>query len=69
MVPTRELTVANHIHRLVIVADAHGWEVLEEEDALVISRVHRSDWHRVEMDVRLFDARAMRVGVADLAAR
>jgi hypothetical protein len=69
MGPARELTVANHIHRLVIVADAYGWEVREEEDASVISRVHRSDWHRVEMDVRLFDARAMNVGIADPAAR
>ena len=69
MAPTRELTKSHHTHRLVIIADAYGWEVREEEDAAVISRVHRSDWHRVEMHVRLFDARTMNVGVGDPTGR
>lgn len=51
----RELTSDSHVHRLVIIADADGWDVREEEDATV---VHRTDWHRVESDVRLFDIRA-----------
>jgi hypothetical protein len=55
----RELANHNHTHRLVIIADADGWEVREEEDAIVIHRVHRTDWHRVETDLRLFDARAL----------
>jgi hypothetical protein len=55
----RELANQDHVHRFVIVADADGWEVREEEDANVIHRVHRTDWHRVEMDVRLFDVKAI----------
>lgn len=47
-----------HDRRLVITADLDGWEVREEEGSMVISRVHRSDWHRVETDVHLFDMKA-----------
>ena len=44
--------------RLVISADNDGWEVREEQHSTVVSRVHRHDWHRVEIDVLLFDRTA-----------
>lgn len=53
----REPTDDDQMHRLVIVADDDGWEVREEEGSAVVSRVHRTDWDRVERDVRLFDAK------------
>jgi hypothetical protein len=34
---------------------ASGWDVIEEEDSIVVVRVHRDDWHRVERDFLLFD--------------
>jgi hypothetical protein len=62
----RELPDDNQNHRLVIVAHANGWEVREEDGTEVLSRVHRTDWDRVERDVQLFDARSTRrAGHAD----
>ena len=65
---TRELTNDNHVHRLVIIADAHGWDVREEEDSAVVRLVHRTDWHRVERDVWLFDVKALRLNTGTLVA-
>lgn len=54
----RHLTSVDHERHLVITADPTGWEVREEEDSTVLSRVHRSDWHRVETDVHIFDLKS-----------
>ena len=54
----RELANHDHVHRLVIINHSDGWEVREEEDATVIHRAHRTDWHRVERDLLLFDVKA-----------
>jgi hypothetical protein len=44
-----------HVHRLVVTHDLEGWEVREEQDAVVLRRARRRDWHRVESDVELFE--------------
>ena len=51
----RHLVNREHSHCFVVVADANGWEVREEQDRLVVRAVHRDDWHRVERDRLLFD--------------
>ena len=53
----RRLVNHDHVHRCLVIEDAEGWEVREEDDATVVRRTHHSDWHRVEWDVRLFEAR------------
>jgi hypothetical protein len=55
----RELTNNGHVHRFIVTSRIDGWEVREEEDSAVLQRVRRGDWHRVETDVLLFEARAM----------
>jgi hypothetical protein len=48
-----------HIHRFAIVAsDQHGWDVIEEEDSVLLAHTHREDWHRVERDIRRFEVAA-----------
>ncbi len=59
MVFGRKLAHDNHIHKLIIISDADGWEVRQEEDDVVVHRTHHTDWQRVEIDVRLFDMKAM----------
>lgn len=51
-----------HVHRLVVTPEWRGWDVRHEVDDVVIRRVHREDWHRVERDVRLFSVRAISRG-------
>jgi len=55
----RHLTSHGHLHRFVVTKDLAGWEVREEEDAAVLRRAHREDWHRVERDVQLFEMRSI----------
>ena len=61
MQPARSPFDVDHARRLVVTADTVGWEVREEEDSVVVSRVHRSDWHRVERDILMFDMRARKL--------
>jgi hypothetical protein len=42
----------------VVTECAQGWEVREEEGAVVKHDVIHDDWHRVERDLSLFDLRA-----------
>jgi hypothetical protein len=58
MLLNHELINDGHSLRLVVTPDSGGWEVREEEDAAVLRRVHRHDWHRVERDIWLFGLRA-----------
>jgi hypothetical protein len=45
----RTFRKADQTHRFVITnAHGSGWEVREEQDSQVISRVRYNDWHRVE---------------------
>jgi len=45
----RTFRKADQTHRFVITnAEGFGWEVREEQDSQVISRVRYTDWHRVE---------------------
>ena len=45
----RTFRKADQTHRFVITnAKDFGWEVREEDDSHVISRVRYTDWHRVE---------------------
>jgi hypothetical protein len=45
----RTFRKADQTHRFVITnTDGSGWEVREEQDSQVISRVRYNDWHRVE---------------------
>lgn len=53
----RQQSEDGRVRRLVVTPDASGWEVREEEDSAVVRRVHRADWHRVERERRLFEAR------------
>jgi hypothetical protein len=54
----RQLSTDGHVHTFTVTSSAHGWDIIEEEDSCVISRVHREDWHRVEVDSMLFEIRA-----------
>ena len=54
----RYLVNHEHVHRFVVTSDLNGWEVHEEEDAIVLSSIHRDDWHRVERDFVMFELRA-----------
>ena len=46
---TKELKQAGHVRRFSIVeAPNEGWEVREEADSQLVSRVQLRDWHRVE---------------------
>lgn len=61
----RELSHAGHTRRFSIIeAGNEGWEVLVELDMLVVSRVHYTDWHRVERAIQ-----KMTLQVADLLQR
>jgi hypothetical protein len=55
----RHLTRHGHLHRFVVTNNDTGWDVCEQEDAGVLRRTHRGDWHRVERDVQLFELTAM----------
>ena len=56
----RTFRKADRTHRFVITnADDFGWEVREEQDSQVISRVRYSDWHRVERARMNFAAHAL----------
>jgi hypothetical protein len=56
---THHLQRDAHVHRFSIVAsDQHGWDAIEEEDAMVLVRTHREDWHRVERDIQRFEMAA-----------
>ena len=55
MTINRHLCHDQHVHRFAVVAsDQHGWDVIEEEDSMVLTRTHRNDWHRVELDIQYF---------------
>jgi hypothetical protein len=57
MITERLLVNQGHLHTFVISQAESGWDVCEEEDATVLHRVHRDDWHRVERDSWLFELR------------
>jgi len=50
----RALHKDKHKKRFSIVQTGHFWEVLEEQDSLVIRRMVYDDWHRVERAKRVF---------------
>ncbi|MGE0445848.1 MAG: hypothetical protein AB7P99_11515 [Vicinamibacterales bacterium] len=54
----RQFTHHSHVHRFVVSLGDRGWEVREEEDTVVLSRVQRVDWHRVERDIQQFERKA-----------
>jgi hypothetical protein len=54
----RELKRDGHVHKFLVRPNVDGWEVLEEQDARVVHRVIRDDWHRVERDAMLFGVTA-----------
>jgi len=54
----RYLVNHEHVHSLVVTLELDGWEVREEEDATVLSIIHREDWHQVERDLYLFELRS-----------
>jgi hypothetical protein len=56
----RTFRKADQTHRFVISnPDGFGWEVREEEDSRVISRVRYTDWHRVERARMAFAQQAL----------
>ena len=54
----RELINQSHTRRFQVRSDSPGWQVREEHDSTVIREAHYDDWHRVELDARLFEHRA-----------
>ncbi len=53
---TKERKTAGHTDRVTVTHETgSGWEVKEERDGLVISRVNYLDWHRVERALQLFE--------------
>jgi len=55
----RQFNNQGRVRRFVVTNHGEGWEVLEEEDSAVLRRTVRQDWHRVELDIRLFELRAL----------
>ena len=56
----RTFRKADQTHRFVITnAEGFGWEVREEQDSQVISKVRYTDWHRVERARMNFAAHAV----------
>ena len=55
MILERCLVNHGHLHRFIVNHDSTGWDVREEEDAIVIREVHLDDWHRVERAVQRFE--------------
>jgi hypothetical protein len=61
----KELTQAGHTRRFIVSeAGSIGWEVREEEDSQIVTRVCYTDWHRVE---RALKAIARRVSELEQA--
>jgi hypothetical protein len=54
----RHFNDQGHVRRFVVTNEGEGWEIREEEDSAVLRRTVRQDWHRVEMDIHLFELRA-----------
>lgn len=52
---TKERTTGGHTDRVTITQTGSGWEVKEERDGRVVSRVTYLDWHRVERALQLFE--------------
>jgi hypothetical protein len=50
----RALHKDQHKKRFSIVQTGRFWEVLEEQDSLVVRRMVYDDWHRVERAKRVF---------------
>ena len=50
----RALQNEHHKRRFSIVQTGCHWEVLEEQDSLVVRRAVYDDWHRVERAKRVF---------------
>jgi hypothetical protein len=62
---TKELRQSGHVRRFTIREfSGDGWEVREEEDALVVRSSRYRDWHRVERALTIIDRQ-----VAELEAR
>ena len=62
---TKELKQAGHVRRFTISeAPREGWEVREEADSQVVSRVQYRDWHRLERALMRIDEQ-----VSDLERR
>src|SRR5262249_27850860 len=47
-----------HVRRFLVARAIDSWEVREEHDFSVLTRVRRRAWRRVEVDMRLFEIRA-----------
>ena len=57
---TRELKQAGHVKRFTVrEAAGEGWEVREEADSQLVSRVQYRDWHRVERAIMRIDAEVL----------
>jgi hypothetical protein len=56
---TWQLTHEGHVDRVVVSCTEHGWDVVFEEDSVIVRPCRRPDWHRVERDVRLFHLGAL----------
>jgi len=52
---TKERKTAGHTERVTVTQTGSGWEVKEEHDGRVVSRVTYLDWHRVERAMQLFE--------------
>ena len=44
-----------HVRRFTIHHVQPGWEVRDENDAMILKRVIYQDWHRVERAIALFE--------------
>jgi hypothetical protein len=55
------LTNDEHVIEFSVTHQVPGWVVCEEEDAIVVRRRHRNDWHLVELDFRMFRLKASRL--------
>jgi hypothetical protein len=55
---TRELTHDGHTHTFIVTQGLDGWNLREEEDEMVLCRVHCADWRCVESDTLRFEKTA-----------
>jgi hypothetical protein len=52
---TKERKTADHTDRVTLTRTESGWEIREDRDGHVVSRMTYQDWHRVERALKRFD--------------
>ena len=57
-----ELNRRGHVHRVLVSSYRRGWEIVVQQDSIIVERTYREDWHKVERDIALFQTRIFACG-------